>query len=165
MAELAVTELRAHIETDLTDVALQRLLDAAIADVGPESDVPEYTTGLGRRYIFLSRPASAIVSAVEHVESADLTLAISDYRILGGSQIERLTTGTNPAYFWNERVTITYTPSDLAKRAQALIDLVRLEVERRAVTSEGIGDYQMSAPEYEAERTRIVSAFRGRSMA
>jgi len=156
---LTIAIVREHIETDLVDDALQRLIDAAEEDLGSETAVPEQFIGLGRRILFLRRPASSISSVVEHASDGDVTLAASDYKLFSDKMLERLTAGTNPASCWEEKVTVTYVPNDLKRRTQAALDLVRLSAERRAVSSEGSGDYRMTAPDWEAERKKVLAAF------
>jgi hypothetical protein len=162
--DVTVEDVRQHIETDLVDDALQRLLDAADEDLGSETSVVEYSTGLGRLLIFLRRPASAISSVVEHAVDGDITLVVpgtstADMRLFEDRLLERLATGTHPASYWGEKVTITYVPNDLRRRDRALLDLVRLSAERRSVVSERIGDYSMQGLDAEAERKKILAAF------
>jgi len=161
---LTPDEVREHIETDLTDDALQRLIDAAEEDLGSETAVVEYSTGLGRKIIFLRRPAAAISSVIEHASDGDLTLIVpglttADMRLHEGRMLERLDTGTNPSSNWDRKVTVTYVPNDLRRRTQAALDLIRLSTERRAVGSEGTGDYRMTALDSEVERKKILAAF------
>jgi hypothetical protein len=156
---LTIAIVRTHIETDLTDDAVQRLIDAAEEDLGSEAAVIEYSSGLGRKIIFLRRAASVISTVVEHASDGDVTLAASDYRLLDARMLERLSTGTNPSSNWDEKVTVTYVPNDLNRRTQASLDLVRLSAERRGVGSEGSGDYRFTGLDCEAERKRILAAF------
>jgi hypothetical protein len=156
---LTVAIVREHIETDLSDAALQRLIDAAEDDLGSDTAVVETFIGLGRRTIFLRRPASLISSVVEHASDGDVTLTASDHRLFEGRMLERLETGTNPATYWEEKTTVTYVPNDLRRRTAAALDLVRLEAERRGVSSEGTGDYRMTALDNENERRKILASF------
>jgi hypothetical protein len=161
--KIICNQIREHVETDLTDDALQRLIDAAEEDLGSETAVVEYFRGLGRQVLHLRRLASAISSVTEHKADGDLALVVpglttADMRLLQGRAVERLTTGTNPSSYWYEKTTVTYVPNDLSRRKQCVIDLVRLAVERRGVASEGTGDYRFTGLDYEAERQKIIDS-------
>ena len=119
---LSVSELREHVNTDLGDDALQRLLDAAewaiVNRAGATGARTEIASG-GYRFIVLARPAASISSVVEtagwsdSVGASDITLAADDYLVGAGEMlIERLITGTNQRSVWGARVTTVYTPVD-----------------------------------------------------
>ena len=59
--------------------------------------------------------------------------------------IERLPEDTT----WGDRCVVTYKPADdRLKRAQVIIDLVRLVLERTAMKSENVaGEYSYTAPD------------------
>lgn len=127
---LALDELRQHIETDLEDDALQRLLDAAYQAIdeyaGVEGDVSEYLRAGYGDLLFLSRRALSITSVIER----DVTLAASDYELRpSGLQLRRLTTGTHPSTRWHGRIDVTYTAlADDAERDRVAIELCKLDV-------------------------------------
>jgi hypothetical protein len=175
-----VATLRTHVETDLLDPAVQRLLDdadaAIVARYGPNTGnitvdlqgapFGEAWPGLGiDRLLFPNRAVTAVVSITEYRVREDPTgvlLDATDYRLLyGGMAIERLTTGPNGRSTWGERVVITYTPdAQTARRILLEIDLVRLAVQYTALRAESIGDWRGEHPDYEAERERMLRRLR-----
>jgi hypothetical protein len=128
---LTVDELREHVTTALEDDALQRLLDAAEAEIvryaGDPGAAVEILHGSGR-YLTLDRPAESITSITEAWGATSTTLSASDWLLYpSGLVLERLTTGPNGRSSWWRRVTVTYTPrDDEALREKAQIDLVNL---------------------------------------
>jgi len=167
MALLTVAQLRAHVETDLSDEALGRLLDDADAEIietagAVDEQVDEMHHCELANVLFLSRRASAVTEVVETLGDGDTTLAADDHQLRnGGTQIERLASGTNPRTTWGESVKVTYTPTaHTARRIRVLIDLVRLAVQYNALSSESVGDYSATQRKYEEERTSILSRLR-----
>ncbi len=164
---LTVDELREHVNTDLADTALQRLLDAAEWAIVNRAGAPGARTELaagGYRFIALSRPAASIGSIVETVGSTDLTLATDDYLIgLGEMLVERLSTGTNARSVWNDRVTVVYTPvDDDPVRKEVQIALCKLAINHQpGLAEEIIGEWterftNNSAWSNQAERDSIL---------
>lgn len=120
---------------------LQRLLDAAEQainrEVGPlggvtsgdeQGTVREIITVHGD-LLPLAVPAESIESVTEG-RLIETVLAADDYELVApGRIVRRLSTGTNSAYHWHERVDITYVPlSDVALREMAQIELVKLDI-------------------------------------
>jgi hypothetical protein len=165
--------LRTFVETDLSDAALQLLLDAANEDlnlaVGPDTSMVEVVEGEGRPIIWLARPANSTFSSITETDSAGtiVTLAVNDYSLAAdGMQLYRLNTGTNPRTGWVGTVTITYTPLDLNKRNRALVQLVELDLAfRPGAKSESIGDLSRTHQDYNVERARIISQAMSRTIA
>lgn len=176
---ITVADLREHVETDLAESALQRLIDdadqAVVDRFGPHGSATETVTDdidadpLGV-YVFLGRAASAIASVVEYTSaSVSRTLAASDYRLVhGGKTLQRLTTGTTPATVWGYRVVVEYYPStaDNPRRRRIVIDLCKLTLTYGGyIKSERAGDYQSSSsltPDaYQRERERLMSELGG----
>lgn len=162
---------RAHIETDLVDAALQRLIDDADAEIverfGSHAGnlTEELERGSAGRFIFPSRRVVAVVTLNEYAlrsEDATVLLAANDYRILNnGRMVERLSSGTNPRSTWGERVVLVYSSSDqTARRTRVEIDLVRLAAKYEALKSEQIGDYGATHQEYRRERDALLSVLR-----
>jgi hypothetical protein len=169
---ITAAQAREHIETDLIDAALTRLIndaDAAIVDrYGPHTgDVTVDLEGEGAQ-IFLDRPVGAVTSVTEYVVRQDATgvvLAANDWRALGGHRLERLNTGTNPRSTWGERIVLVYAPADeAARRTFMTVDLVKLAAKYEALESEGIGDYRATHVKYERERQAILGRMRGRRL-
>lgn len=164
--------LRLHVETDLHDPELQRLLDDAddeiVSRYGPHAgDVTEDIDTRGAGLIFPSRPATAITSLTEYTLRTDLAGVLlnpaNDYRLLqGGRVIERLQGGANSALSWGQRIVLVYSPtSETARRKRLEIDLVKLALRYDAVVQESIGDYSArDADDYQKERERLIGSLR-----
>ena len=169
-ALVSLADLKTHIEAELADAALQRLLDAAEQTVEQRfgdvtSQVDEFVVDHdmfpdGRdKSVVLTREAGSIATVTEQLfsDTAD-TLAADDYD-LRGLVLERLNTGTNPRSRWGHRVTVTYAPfDDTSQRIPVIINLVKLELAYRALGAEKAGDYSMTAREYHKERESILGA-------
>lgn len=166
MPAISLTDLKTHIESDLSDAALGRVRADAVADVtgryGPWSGAGEITITLtgGTRVLGLARPGSA-ASEIKETDGlgVETTLAISDWRLLhGGRVLERLNTGTNPRTAWDRLVEITYTPDDEdSVRDRIVIDLVKLSLQYDATKGTKVGDAGATAVDYQAERERLLS--------
>lgn len=167
---LTVDELREHLETDLADAALQRILDAEEAEIiqryGPHATATETLSGNGTLLI-LARTPLTITSITETYETTTTTLAADDYRLWPGGRIERSVYGTNPASYWSPVATVTYVPVDMtAQRRGCLIRLATLAVAYRGVKAEsvGSGDYSMTAQDYTTEREKLLRSLAGRKL-
>jgi hypothetical protein len=164
---MTIAELRAHVKTDLTDDALQQLLDDAEAAIEEahgqlETQTDTFEGETGANALFLSRKALTITTVVEEVCGVSTTLETDDYVMrYENRQIKRLTTGTNPRRTWGDVVIIAYVPVDeTAQRTRMAIDLVKLAVQYNALGSESVGDYKMTGLVYEDERNKILSRLR-----
>lgn len=167
-ALLTVDQLREHIDTDVTDAGIQRLLDEADFDIvqrygAHTGTVIEYfTCGPADPLIFTTRKISAITEIVETNRGVngdeETTLDASDYLNDGSRQLRRVSGGTNSASYWSPRVKVTYTPiSDTARRTSVTIDLVRLACRYDAASSTSLGDVSISHVDYALERERILA--------
>jgi hypothetical protein len=164
--------LRTFVETDLPDAALQLILDAAEEDmakaVGPEGGMIEQRAMEGQADFWTDRPVASVSSVTEtDDDGAITTLVVSDYRLHPNKmRLTRLATGTNPASGWTNLVTVSYQPADLAARNRAIVQLVELDLAfRPGARSENLGDFSRTHQDYDAERTRIISAAQSRMMA
>lgn len=165
---ITLDELRAHVETGITDDALARLLTDAVAEVENRFGTDAAQTvrvGGGYGSLRLQRPALTVTSVVERdanlVES--YTLSATDYVLLnGGRTLNRLEGGSWARTSWMPLIDITYTPKpEQALRDRVVIDLVRLAVQYNALSSESIGGangYQSSSVDYLRERERLMRA-------
>ncbi len=165
MTILSATELRAHIETDLSDTALGRLASAAeqliIREAGDVTALTEIHNEQGyprgrERIIYLARTVTSITSIKEreHFDDDQTTLSADDFRQEGGRQLVRLRDGTNPRLFWAPHTEIIYVPvvdSDLRKIVQ--INLVKLAVMYSGAERERQGDFDFEHVDY-AKATR-----------
>ncbi len=149
MALLTATEVREQVQTDLSTAALKKIYDAELkrieVKVGKNTGVLETKFAGGLIDTFTQRPIGTINSIKERKfqTSDQVTLATNDYRTFGPRGLRRLTGGTNGASFWGQEVEINYDPiDDIDRRNLALVELVRISVEERAVAAEKDGDYQ-----------------------
>ena len=172
-ALITLNDLHEHVETDINNAALQRLIDAADMEI-VEALGEHWSTGTvsetyvgGDKGLFLHRPYSAITSITEHRGTTATVLVAADYRSWYGNRVlERLSLGaTNPQAAWGERVDVVYTPvDDDAARIQATIDLVRLALQYTGLKSERAGDYSSSALDHAKERAAIISRLDRKSL-
>lgn len=149
---LTIAEIRELIQTDRTDDQLRSIAAREeamlIARVGPHGDgvtaVTTTATGAGGS-LFLYRPVVSITSVGGTVWASlgSLTLYAQQGRIAGGR--------------WDGGVEVVYVPADdREERRAALIDLIRLTLERTAMKSESVaGEHSYTAPDWEAERASI----------
>ena len=161
---ITVGQLMEHVETDLSESALERLIDSADAEIirafGPH-DGEQSALVAGRGYrIWLPRPADSISEIVEWggwetPGDADPVSADKYHLEHGGRTIWR----TDAPFMTN--VQITYTPiADNPRRIMALIDLVKVELEYSSLESEQVGSYQVATRERAAERSAILESLR-----
>jgi hypothetical protein len=165
MSLVTVAQARALINTSLSDANLQVVIDRVEAEftarIGePQNDANSVTItktlpGEGEN-IFLPSEIGSVVSIVEIEDgTTETTLVSTDYRVWGCGVIERMPEGTH----WEDQVRVTYKPTDdRLRRAGAIIDVVRLDLNRTAMNSESIaGEYAYTAPQnWEAVRRRII---------
>ena len=177
---LVADEIREHVETDLGDDALNRIIDAQEAEIidrlGPLlSQTYTFNAELynqpvdgvenissGDRLMFLPRRATSITSIVERYGETDYALASDDYHLANnGVTVERLSLGTNGSSQWRGQVTVVFVPADeTARRTQLLIDLVKLAVEFEGVKSQKAGSVQKAYhDDYQAQRMALFAAF------
>lgn len=171
-ALISVEQLREHVETDLPEPALQRLIgdaDAAIIERygghGEEGATlsESFQPSAGSVLLFPQRVAASITSITEHlgplfdVETSTV-LDATDYRVeLGGRSIRRLSSGTNAATAWGDRVELVYVPVvDGWRRARVTVDLCKLALAYNALRMEGAGDYRAQSVDYQQERERLL---------
>ena len=156
---VSVADVRALINTSLIDAALQAVIDRVEAEVTakiglPQDDALTVTivktlAGEGEN-LFFPTEIYAVVSVVED----GTTLDSDEYQVWSGGVLERLPSGAH----WGDRCVVTYKPADdRLKRTAAIIDLVRIDLNRTAMKSESIaGEYSFTAPDdWERERRKI----------
>ena len=172
MSLLSVKELEEHVETDLDNAAIQRLIDDAEDEIDErygaltkQTDVKDHvclsTT------LFMSRKVAAFTSVTEEMRSGgdiqETVLDSTDYRLRANNrQIDRLSSGTNPRSTWGDMVTFVYEPKDESKRRKRVtIDLVRLAVQYNAAKGERTGDFTLTSVDYELERGKLLARLGG----
>lgn len=167
MTLLTPTQLRQHVDTDLPDAALQRILDDVDAEIVRRFG--EHTTtiteahrpGAGESRLFTDRKIASITSIVETVRTTigdeQITLAADDYVIESNRCIRRESNGTNSRTYWAELVEIEYLPvADTARRIGVTIDVCKLTIVYQALASSSVGDASMSHVAYDMERERLL---------
>lgn len=168
---LTLADVRARVETDLDDPTLQRILDAAVEDVNRRAGNPGSQTetfrALGAREIALSRRAVEITEVME-IPSRDgepVVLSANDYRRSGDYRLVRMSGGDNSSGCWGFEVVVEYVPETDAKlRDRVTLDVIQMDVEFRALESEGVGDWDGSQSDHEDRRNAKLAEIReGRS--
>jgi hypothetical protein len=169
MALITASTVREHMDTDLEDTALERLIDDADADIVARfgahtaAITERFTPGPSDVYLFTQRRISSITSITESYtgvvgETTD-TLTTDDYQLEGGTQIRRREAGEFSRSSWAPRVTVVYVPVvDDARRTRVSLDLVRLALAYEALGSSSVGDVSVQHVNYTAERERILAS-------
>lgn len=163
-AKPTIAEIRGeHIETDIHDDALQRLIDAAEREVidrfGEHTTQTDDLEG-GAGYLFPMRPVGSVTSITESIGNTDVVLAANDYVLRnGGKMIERRSDGTNGRTSWADRVRVVYVPvTEDARRKEVMIDLVRHALTSvPGQTSQSDGDHSFNSQDYQEAREKILS--------
>lgn len=158
--------VRERTQSELSDGELQELIDEAQGEierrygtVDDDGNVAESFSG-GYSSLFLTRPATEIVSVTENDGDSDTVLVAEDYRLhQTGRRVERLTSGVNPGSKWADSVGITYKPVDDQKqRDEVIIKLVKLSLEYEGVKAEGADGYRTDQLDFQAERNKLLAS-------
>lgn len=170
---LTVAAMREHVETDMIDAAVQRVMNGEESEIdsrfGLVAAQVDTLEGLGTE-IFPSRPVLSISEIVETLfdtfgNETATTLNADDYTIINeGRVVKRLTTGTNPRQVWGHRLKVTSVPLDETdRRISVLIDLVKLALANTGLKNEWSGDYRTEQKEsYQGEREKILARLSNR---
>lgn len=158
---MTVAQAREHVETDLIDSAVQRLIDDADAEIvaryGPHTGAITEIVDGREGLIFVSRPIISITSITERNGLTDTVLAVSDWRQWYNRALERLDSGVNGAESWGERITIVYTAADeQPQRKRVELDLVKVAIHYEAVRSQAVGDYTEISVDFTGEREQLL---------
>ena len=159
---ITVGQLMEHIETDLSDEALTRLLESADAEIirayGPhdgERTVTFYLVLRQSPYLLTLPSPAASVSLI--TEGADDTVVDSDDYTVEYNGRAVLKSKSR----WLPPVDVTYTPiADNPRRIAVLIDLVKLEIQYRGLNTERVGSYSVTYMDHDKERQRILTRLR-----
>lgn len=164
---ITLAELRQYLSTELSDAALERLVDAIDAEIirvyGPhDGERTEQVPGLSHR-VWLSRPAASVAAVSEYgshqAPSEAITVPTDRYQLENGG---RTLWRTGSAFL--AKVLVTYTPvAENPRRTQALIELVKLETaSNTGLVSQTVGQYsetyQLGATG--DDRSRILAGLR-----
>lgn len=90
--------------------------------------------------VYLPQPAESVTEVKEWGDAATEAgaVVVTSYAIYAGGRYLRRTIG-----YWRTNVAVTFTPkNDNARRAQALVDLVKWELARSGHTREETGEYE-----------------------
>lgn len=148
-----------HVETDLADAELQRLIDDAESEIdlrfGSDASITDFhLLSPKRKRIYLERRANTLTSVEEGEEIDELeTLVENTDHILTGNGwvVERL--GAD----FQSRVKIVYAPiTDSGRRDRVVIDLVRLAIQYSALSQSRDGDHAETQRTYQKEREGIL---------
>lgn len=150
MSLVTIANVKALINTSLSDANLQAVIDRVEAQVSERVGEPQtdaYATTITKTlrgegtYLFMPTEIYSVVSVTEDTNA----LTSDEYQTWAGGVIERLPSESN----WGDRVVVVYKPvDDRKKRTQVIIDLVRLVLERTALKHESIGgEYAYTAPD------------------
>lgn len=150
MSLVSPADVKALINMSLSDTNLQTVIDRVEAQITARIGAPQtdaYVTEVVKMmrgegpYLFTPTEIYSVVSIVEDGNS----LTSDQYQTWAGGVIERLPEDSN----WGDRVVVTYKPvDDRLVRAEVIIDLVRLVIERTAMKGESIaGEYSYTAPD------------------
>ncbi|MBP6835278.1 MAG: hypothetical protein KA978_31120 [Deltaproteobacteria bacterium] len=165
-ALLTLDDARAILETDRTDAELSAIIAREEAEVirrygaaGDGATARSETLLGGGVVLFLAKPLASVSGIQERPGIAHALQAVaSTYYVAwpGEGRITRL------GGVWGAQVVVSYVPVDERDRyRQALIDLVRLTIERRAMRAESVaGEHSYTAPEWERERAAILRRLR-----
>lgn len=162
---VSVEEVRDLVTTPLDDARLAAVIEReeqvvieryGAHYVDEDTAITETHAGEGEKNLYLRRAISSVEDVEEKssltADAETLTEGDDFYVWADEGRLERLY-GT-----WGAVVAVEYVPADdSVKRKQAIIELVRLALERTAMRSENVaGEYSYQAPDWEAERARIV---------
>lgn len=162
------TILKEHVETDVGEDALQRLIEAAIGDIedryGALAEVTEeYDMTVDRWEIrrdrIWTRQRITSVTKLEEgftLKPTDLEeLVLNDdfFIVFEGQAVERIDT------HFRRRVRIKYKPqvADSPQRDRVIIDLCKLMLQWNGLQTERVGDWSGTVGDYETHRRKILS--------
>ena len=160
MSLVSPADVKALINTSISDTDLQTVIDRVEAQINARIGAPQtdaYATEVVKtlrgegEFIFMPTEIYSVSSIVEDAS----TLTSDQYQTWAGGVIERLPEESH----WGDRVVVTYKPADdRLMRAQVIIDLVRIVIERTAMKSESIaGEYSYTAPDnWDAEFRKAI---------
>jgi hypothetical protein len=169
MSLVTPAEVQAMLDTDLEEEELQVVIDreeaAMVKRIGPHYDpaqpLVEIIEGGSSNDLFLPRVIKEVVTVTEarRLGNEATELTTDDYHAWRSQgRIVRLPR----RLCWGAEVTVTYHPEDDNEaRKVALIELIRLSMERTPLKSESVaGEYSYTAPDWDAVRERLLCEFR-----
>ncbi len=173
MSTLTIAELLAVVQTDVDATALQALIDREETEIdrrlgaasdGTTTSIVETKPG-GRRNVYTRRPIASVAQVREQalLGGSYQTLTTSQYHVWADEgRIERLPPVASGVISWSggawgPLVEVTYVPvDDRSRRKTAIIEFVRIALERTAMRGESVGgEYSYQAPEWDALRATL----------
>ncbi len=175
MSTLSVAELRTVVQTDLSNPELQVVINREEGEIdrrlGAASDgsttvIVETKPGGGAN-LYTRRPIVSVSQVREQqlLGGSFVTLLTTQfYAWKDEGRIERLPAvgGAPPTWtgiggIWGPLVEVTYIPvDDRERRKMAIIEFVRIALERTAMRSENVaGEYSFQAPEWDTLRATL----------
>ena len=158
-ALVSAADVRALVKTSLTDEQLEAVIARVEASITERIGAPQDDGGNVETTLTLEGEGTLFfmpteIASVTSITEDGVILDPSEYRIWAGGQIERLPEDSR----WGDRCVVVYKAADdRPKRIQAIIDLVRLYIERSAMKHESIaGEYAFDAPDWEAEIRKVI---------
>lgn len=158
---ITVDDVRARIETDFDDAAIQRMINAAYEAIeerhGSSSQVTDRFRAGGTDTVVLTRKAGTIVEVrVRPYPTADVVvLDPAEYRLWGPMMLTRV------GATWEYEVEVDYIPhTNTELRDRVALDLVQLDIEFRAYGSEQAGDWRGDQSDYAARREYVLNQIR-----
>ena len=177
MPLLTAADVRRHVETEIDDAALQRVIDRLDAELaqraGPHSGPIVETLAGGWPSVFLRRPIERVTRVREGARLEPGTPALrdgEDYRVWPAQgRIERLSPGAvlglpvagdGPRFA--ALVEVSYEPvDDREPRRRVLLELVRLDLAQSGRAAESAGeDYRYQGLDYRAHREALFAEAR-----
>ena len=153
MSLVTLSEVRALVETGLTDVDLQAVLDreegwlAGKVGVLTGERTDTFWPVLTDTPIYLSRRAAAVV-----VTDNALSVAPADLRFVPESGMVRRTS----QYWTGGPIAVTWTPADLDTVKRGVIELVRGTVGETGFDSETLGEYSYTRGDVTLQLSRLA---------
>jgi hypothetical protein len=163
MSLLSLDQCRSTVNTGVSDVDLQAIIDREEADLvdrlgdaGDGATARSETVAIasGSSNVYLSRRIASVTSVEEAPPGGSYsTVATTGYEVWARQgRVERVSGS------WAGRVRVTYVPTDERPRwRRALIELVRIALERTAMKEESVAkEFSYTAPaDWELERDTI----------
>jgi hypothetical protein len=169
MSLVTVAEVRALVNSGLTDAQLQAVIDREEAIMVERCGAHYVDTSMrntetlhgGYTRLHVAQKITSVYRVTE--DSVVLSQADGDFRLweLEGC-LERLPVGS----LWGEVVSVIYVPyNDNQRRKAVLVEMVRHALERMAMASESVaGEYSYHAPDWEYERARLLRSLNFRAI-
>ena len=164
-ALITPNQAREHIDTDLGDASLQRIINAADAEItrryGEHLTANEvFPLGIGRDQLYSDRRITSITSVTEAWPGTDqeiVLVATDDYVLQGKRTIRRVSGGSPGGIFFAPIVKVVYIPfDDTARRTMVTVELVRLAVNSLGIVSSDLGDAKIVMLNQAREREEIM---------